>query len=176
MMGEARSRGHHVTEAEFADSYREHYRRIYRYCLFRTASPYDAEEVAAEAFARLLSRRTPLPADAALPWLFRVAKNLCVDYARRQDRVRPSAPDTFPEPPAPEVWQPVETWDSVRALRPDEQLLVYLRVIEDLPFPQVAALVGRSEGAVKMAFHRGMKKLARTLSEGARDDAATVTR
>lgn len=52
--------------------------RVHRYCLFRTNSYQDAEDITAEVFIKYLNAKNrPLLSDHALPWLFRVASNHC---------------------------------------------------------------------------------------------------
>jgi len=48
----------------------------------------------------------------------------------------------------------------VRCLPPDQAEAVLLRVVGDLGVTQVAEIMGRSEGAVRVLVHRGLKRLA----------------
>jgi RNA polymerase sigma-70 factor (ECF subfamily) len=43
--------------------------------------------------------------------------------------------------------------------------VILLRVVAGLDTPAVARLVGRSPGAVRVAAHRGLRRLAATLAE-----------
>ncbi len=48
----------------------------------------------------------------------------------------------------------------VRTLPPDQAEAVLLRVVADLDVRQVATIMGRSDGAVRILVHRGLKRLS----------------
>jgi RNA polymerase sigma factor (sigma-70 family) len=77
-----------VTEAKrnslLSDAFREHRRRLYRYLRRRLASEDDAQELAQEAFLRLLRvTRVDLVADPQA-YLYRVARNLVYEQGARR--------------------------------------------------------------------------------------------
>lgn len=154
-----------MTDSEFAAVWRECFPRVYRYCQFRTDSLADAEDITAETFARLLTERRMSPGKT-LAWLYHVARNLAIDRARRAGRETPMA-QTPAQPAAATPWRDQALWDAVRRLGSDHQLVVYLRLVEDLPFREVGRLLGRSEGASKMLYSRALKQLE-TMLEGER--------
>ena len=77
-----------MIERRFIEAYQAHSARIYRYCLFRTGSRQEAEDLTAEVFRLLLETRRPPEDEILEPWLLRVARNLCINYQRRQSRHR----------------------------------------------------------------------------------------
>lgn len=150
---------------QFESVYEAHAERVMRYCLFRSPSAADAEDIAAEAFARLLAADGRVREEDALPWLLKVARNLSVDDARRRRRdagglegVEPVAEDVRP-------WLDEDVCTAVQRLTPDQQLALYLRVFEDLPFAEVGRLMRRREASAKMLVRRALKALERTLEE-----------
>ena len=48
----------------------------------------------------------------------------------------------------------------VRSLPPDQAEAVLLRVVADLSVTEVAAILGRREGTIRVLVHRGLKRLA----------------
>jgi RNA polymerase sigma-70 factor (ECF subfamily) len=59
--------------------------RIFRYTLRMLGNRSDAEDATAETFLRVLRRSSELRADGAFrTWLFRIARNLCIDKMRQQ--------------------------------------------------------------------------------------------
>ena len=71
---------------------------IYRYALSILKRPSLAEDVLQETFLRLLTRPAPgLTPEKAQAWLYRVARNLCIDILRRPteeySRAVPVSPD-----------------------------------------------------------------------------------
>jgi RNA polymerase sigma-70 factor (ECF subfamily) len=101
-------------------------------------------------------------------WFFTIARRRAIDAGRRRRR-RPQtvALDGVDAP------QPVDHIDAVagdaaveeaisllRQLSPDQAEVVALRVIAGLTVAEVAAVVGRSDSAVRVLCHRGLRTLA----------------
>ncbi len=157
----------------FATAYSEFGDTIYRYCLYRTGSSAEAEDISADVFARLYSVGLgELNGDGHLrPWLFKVAGNLCINHLKRQQYV--AAPRielevsarTLPSEPSMDT----EIIGAFKHLKAAEQTAVYLRAIEDLSFSDVSRAMEKREGAAKMLFYRGAKKLRRQLEGGKTD-------
>jgi RNA polymerase sigma-70 factor (ECF subfamily) len=79
------ARGAVDSQAFVGAAYAAHQREIYSFALHATRSPEAAEDIAQEAFLRLLhevgDRRTP---DNVRAWLYRVTSNLVISRGRRQ--------------------------------------------------------------------------------------------
>lgn len=59
--------------------------RIFRYAFRMLGNRADAEDATAETFLRILRRSSELRADGAFrTWIFRIARNLCIDRLRQQ--------------------------------------------------------------------------------------------
>ncbi len=71
--------------AAFAEVYRRFHTPVYAFCLSRLLEPTTAEDAAQEVFVRLLSAE-PGSISRPLPWLFGVARHVCIDASRRQSR------------------------------------------------------------------------------------------
>lgn len=155
-----------MVEDHFINIYQAHVERIYRYCLFRTNSYQDAEDITAEVFVRFLENYDKVQQDRLSAWLFKVAGNLCINRYRKAARLRHSEEQLemvqghFNLP-----WENEEIWQSLKSLNPKQQQVIYLRVIEDMSFRDVARFLGKREGTVKMLFYRGIKALESILKE-----------
>jgi RNA polymerase sigma-70 factor (ECF subfamily) len=154
-----------------------------------------AEDVAAETWASVVKalRRFRGDEGAWRAWVFTTARRRAVDAARRRARQSMAPRDwtaavrwaswtawcagaaETDEPMArdcaDDALELLDTQAAVRlvaSLPPLQAEVVMLRVVVGLPVEDVAAMVGRSTGAVRVAAHRGLRQLARTL---AHDDA-----
>jgi RNA polymerase sigma factor (sigma-70 family) len=76
-----------MDRSEFERLYYKQFDRVYRYALALTARPAHAEEIAQEAFARLLRDGNGHIREPEA-WLMRVARNLAVELIREQARSR----------------------------------------------------------------------------------------
>ena len=60
------------------------YDRLYRYCYYHTHNRILAQDIVQEAFTRYMERYGSLNEKNAVPYLYVIAKNLCIDHYRRQ--------------------------------------------------------------------------------------------
>jgi DNA-directed RNA polymerase specialized sigma24 family protein len=64
--------------------------------------------------------------------------------------------------------QPSEVWidgldDALAELAPELQQAIELRVVDDLPYAEIAAATGTTEGAARVRVHRGLNALRQRL-------------
>lgn len=161
-----------MTERQFIEAYQAHWAKVYRYCFFRTNSRSEAEDLTADVFRRLLEARRQPEADALLPWLYRVAKNLCINQQKSESlhRLHARLLGKTSEPVAEDqrgAWRDSELLTAVRTLKAREQQILFLRVFEDLSFSEIGQILGISESAAKVAFHRSTRTLRNLLDEPA---------
>ncbi|MBQ8328040.1 MAG: RNA polymerase sigma factor [Lachnospiraceae bacterium] len=60
------------------------YDRLYRYCYYHTHNRILAQDIVQEAFTRYMERYGSLDEKNAVPYLYVIARNLCIDHYRRQ--------------------------------------------------------------------------------------------
>lgn len=61
----------------------EQYDKIYRYCFFKVHNRQLAEDITQEAFLRFFSKELNLESSKELPYLYTIARNLCIDEYRK---------------------------------------------------------------------------------------------
>src|SRR5438270_5423684 len=77
---------------------RRHQAGVYNFCLRMLGQAEDAADVAQETFVQLYSHLGRLDErEPIAPWLFRVARNRCIDIIRRRRTVPLAAPDEASE-------------------------------------------------------------------------------
>ena len=143
----------------------EHRTAVWRY-LVATAGPTDAADLLQETLvAALRAYPTLRNADNLRSWLLTIAHHKVIDGARARDR-RPVPVGAVPERPAPE--QPPqpdeELWAAVRRLPPKQRSAVVQRFVADLPYAEVAAIVGCSEDAARQNVRAGLARLREELT------------
>jgi RNA polymerase sigma factor (sigma-70 family) len=149
--------------AGFEGFYRENLARIVRACALVTLDRFVAEEVAAEAFARLWSRWGLIRSDDhAGGYVFKTAMRLCAREARRRHTpvgMPPASGDT-PD-------QALERHDVEQALSTlpvrQRQVLV-LRDWAGFETAEVARLLGMRSSTVRVHLARAREHLRRALS------------
>ncbi|MDO9108617.1 MAG: RNA polymerase sigma factor [Coriobacteriia bacterium] len=149
-----------MDDRRFEDAWRKHGGSILRYCRFAAGSLETGEDIAAETFARFLQSGDGVKGDKVEAWLFTVARNLVRSHQRSASRWRSLLPQLGRS--AQSSIDPEYTTDLAELLEPlgpNQRLTVYLRVIEDRPFAQVARIIGRSEAATKKTVYRALAQL-----------------
>jgi RNA polymerase sigma-70 factor, ECF subfamily len=105
-------------------------------------------------------------------WLFTIARHRLIDARRRAARHRTAPVAWLPDrpgadDPASDVLVDLSTRASLRLvseLPPEQAEAVRLRVMAGLDTDQVAAIMGKQPGNVRVLSHRGLRTLARRLS------------
>ena len=125
----------------------EQYDKIYRYCYFKLHNRELAEDVTQETFLRYLEHYNCLTTVSALKYLYTIARNLCVDEYRkpRAEPMDESMPDYTME-------ETLVTNLTVRMalskLAPDEQELLLLRYVNEVPVSALGKIYGLSRFAI----------------------------
>lgn len=134
---------------------------------FRSHHVRDPEALTGDVFVAVTEKlRTFRGDDAALRrWVFTIAHRRRVDEIRRSGR-RPETLVDDPEPPPSTDRLPFDPdlAHALEALTPDQREVLVLRYVADLPIAAVAAITGRTQGAVKMLQARGLEAMAGILA------------
>jgi RNA polymerase sigma-70 factor (ECF subfamily) len=152
----------------FEDLYREYIGRIYAYVRAQVGAPADAEDITAQvfmnayqAYARFEPRNTTPAA-----WLFRIARNATLDHFRahgRRERLRRTIEHQpmAEEDPAGQAVERIQyraLLAQVAKLPERQRDAISLRH-SGLSFEEVGTLLGCSEDAAKMLYHRAVRGL-----------------
>jgi RNA polymerase sigma-70 factor (ECF subfamily) len=158
-------------EQAFAMLWRDLQPAVLRY--FRVVGPEAAEDLAADTWVSVIRGLGRFRGDerAFRAWLFTVARHRAIDW-RRQAARRPTSSipvAQFTERPAPDdpVAAVLEAHSTRAALAllaelpADQAEVVALRVLGGLEVAEVARIVGKRPGAVRVLAHRGLRRLAK---------------
>jgi RNA polymerase sigma-70 factor (ECF subfamily) len=157
------------------ETYRE---RITRLAINLLGSREDAEDVAQETFVRVYSTLPRFDTSRPFaPWLYRIATNLCLDHLRRR-KARPQTaqlPEEMdvtassslavpsPENTAIRAETHAEVMRAVQGLPENYRVVVVLRYLDDLPYSEIAEILGISEANVQMRLSRARQRLRAAL-------------
>jgi RNA polymerase sigma-70 factor, ECF subfamily len=174
--------------SRFDALYRKYLAQVYSYAYYELRDHHAAEDATERVFMQALAglprfeervdafiaARAPIdPAESAemstfRVWLFRIARNV-VANERRRDRRRPvSSLDEAVGFLAPvdvvDVAAAREAigaaWEAVARLPEDRRRAVTLRFVDEMSTAEIAAILGRSEGAVRVLLHRALRSVA----------------
>ncbi len=167
----------------FGQLYDRYVTKIYQYVYYKVGSASEAEDLTAQVFLRAWEaiggyewREHPFSA-----WLFRIARNLVVDYhrARRdtvslegsdgRDDIRPSD-EQLPDASLQALFTSEQLRQAVSQLTEEQQEVIVLRFIEGYSTAEIAALMGKREGAIRGLQFRGLAALREIIQWGIEDE------
>jgi len=141
----------------------------------RIVAPTESEDIASEVWLSVVRGLTGFDGDerAFRAWVFTIARHRVVDAARRRARrVTATVPIVELDPPAEGdassravlEMELGAALDLIRSLPASQADVIALRVIAGLSVTETAAALGKSDGAVRVLAHRGLRELAARLS------------
>ncbi len=154
----------------FGALFERHRGPIFRTAYGLTGDRCAAEEILQDTFARAWARRAALLPDITpLPWLYRVAFNLCYTRLGRRrlasgplgDALIASLDDPLPEPSERAERQELRRLvrEGVAALPPKHQSVVALYYLDGLSLAETALALDVRLGTVKSRLHYALRAL-----------------
>jgi RNA polymerase sigma-70 factor (ECF subfamily) len=155
--------------------YEEYFPKVYRYISLRVSNRTEAEDLTEQAFLKALEsidsfrwRGVPFPA-----WLFRIARNLVIDYWRT-DKSKKYLPldeslvddDVDPGAIAERNLDIKQVLQAMGQLTQSQREVIELRFAGGLSVAEVSKVMGKSKGAVKVMQHSALVALRKRLSIG----------
>ena len=173
LKGEVRraARGDEDSAALLFDHY---YPRVYRYVFAKLRNHQNAEDVAAETFARVLRRldRFKWKGSGFEAWLFRIASNLVIDHYRTAGREEfGEMSDTLPADQRTPEETVLATEDTAEMaaliddLPPDQREVMLLRFSGGLDGAAIAKLTKRNANAVRQLQFRALTNLRKKMAQ-----------
>jgi RNA polymerase sigma-70 factor (ECF subfamily) len=165
-------------EQAFAVLWRELQPAVLRY--LRVAAPAAAEDLAADTWVSVVRGLERFRGDEQRfrGWVFTAARHRAVDWHRQAARqptatvpVELLADRAAPDDPAAEAAELQSTRAAlvlIAELPHDQAEVVALRVVGGLDVAEVARIVGKRPGAVRVLAHRGLRRLAQRLGAAGR--------
>jgi RNA polymerase sigma-70 factor (ECF subfamily) len=157
--------------AAFGELYERYRHPLYRYCLARTGSPHEAEDLVSEVFLKAMESLARYR-DQGLPFiafLYRVARNAAIDRSRKD-----KGSSLFDMAVEPRSTVDVEG-DAARAsdmdtvlvalkkIKPEYREVILLRFVEGYSAADVAKLLDKAEKAIWNLQQRGLERLRNEL-------------
>ncbi|MBI4760021.1 MAG: RNA polymerase sigma factor [Chloroflexota bacterium] len=154
-------------KAAFAELYRRHVTRVYRYHLVRTGNVRDAEDLTSETFLAVLEGIRSFRGDGLFTaWLMGIASRRRALLFRRR---RPEVPieaalhiptsGLSPESEASLRLQLESVSQALRQIKRERAEIIALCLFAGLTCAEAAQTLKKSEAAVKMSLSRGLRDL-----------------
>jgi len=163
------------SEAAFSRLWRNANPALLRY--LRVIAPGAEEDIAAETWVHVVRGLASFRGDeqAWRAWLFTTARRRAIDLARHRSRRPEAALDDVTAAQLPSSADSAETAIEnlstaaaiglLAGLPPMQAEVILLRVVAGLDTESVARLLRKSPGAVRVAAHRGLRRLAQITAD-----------
>ena len=133
--------------------------KIYRFIYYKVINKELAEDLTSQCFLKaweqIFAGRKIKTFQA---WVYRIARNLVVDYYRTREKEELPLiyePRFNPE----ETLNPEELEKLLLSLKNEVREIVILKYIEELSINEIAKIVDKSAGNVRVILHRALKDL-----------------
>lgn len=150
--------------------------KIYRFIYYKTHHKETAQDLTSVTFTKAIERIKSYDKTKGgfSTWLYQIARNTVVDHYRT----------TKTTANIEDIWDLADeninvlrdvnismTTAKIRQamenLKPKQREIIMLRIWEDMPYREIAEIIGSSEDAAKMAFSRAIKELRQQLPAAA---------
>jgi RNA polymerase sigma-70 factor, ECF subfamily len=137
-----------------------------------------AEDAVQEAFLRVVRKRNQYdPSKPFASWFYTIVRNVCKDLLRRRSRYSKAIDEISKKGASATILsEPVERLELLDSLPRNQRDVLYLRMVHDLGFGDIAAALGITKEAAKKRGQRGLRQLREKFqrSQTARDEPAEI--
>ena len=174
-------------EAAYAVLVRRYRNRIFNFTFRYTGNAAEAEDLAQDVFIKAYRNLHRFRGDAKFStWLYQIAKNMSINRLRSIKRAIVSLVNPIVSEDGDEGLDPISIAASderspeelmlgveaekvvqlaIQKLSPVYRAALILRDIEDLPYEEIAQILGLAEGTVKSRIHRARSELKQMLAQ-----------
>ena len=160
------------SELAFGKLYGLYFEKIFKFVYFRVSHKEVAEDITEDVFIKAWTSIKTVKEDSFSGWLYQIAKNKVIDYYR-QKKVTVDIE---------EISNIIESEDDInndantvierrlfmtvlKQLTPEQQIIIKLKFIEDMENSEIAELISKSEGSIRVVQHRAIQKLQELINK-----------
>lgn len=164
------------TEA-FAEVYNFYISRIYRFIFFKINTVEEAQDLTSEVFLKVWQYiyNNKGKIENLNAFLYQTARNIVIDHYRKNSRNETSYNEEIaymvPDPRQEEMILNIHKKTEfegiekiVKKLRDEYKEIVILKYIEELDDREIAKILNKSKGAVRVLIHRALNKIRETIN------------
>jgi len=159
----------------FGALYERYVFKVFRHVYYLTGDSHTAEDLTAQAFLNALEAipRYEVRGVPFLAWLLRIAYNLTVNHKKVRQNGAAPLPEAVevqgtiysPEASCEAKVDGERVWEGVRKLRGDQRQVIVMRFIDGLSYADIAQVMDKRVGAVRVTQFRALTALRRLLED-----------
>lgn len=159
-------------EIAFGQIYDLYFQKVYRFVYFRVNHRQAAEDLVSEVFIKVWAKIAKIEETAAFNgWIFQIARNMVIDYYRsRKQDVDLTLLENVLEYEDNMIDRANLGFDqkvfleNLKKLSGEQQLVIKLKFLDELENADIARILDKSEGAIRVIQHRAISELKKLLS------------
>jgi len=159
---------------QFGQIYDRYIDKIYRFVYLKVSSQEIAEDITSRVFLKGLEAFQRAKGELKNPgaFLYQIARNMVIDHYRAKGRSKTVSIEVSPQMADPGTSaqdKAILNADievikgAITKLKKDQQDIIIWYYLEDMKIEEIAVLLKKSEGTVRVALHRAMKELRELL-------------
>ncbi len=159
----------------FGALYERYVFRVFRHVYYLTGNSHTAEDLTAQTFLKALEaiHRYEMRGVPFVAWLLRIGYNLTVNHKKVRNNGTAPLPEVVevqgtqysPEASCEAKADGERVWAGVRTLRGDQRQVIVMRFLDGLSYPDIAKVLDKSIGAVRVIQFRALSALRRRLED-----------
>jgi RNA polymerase sigma-70 factor (ECF subfamily) len=154
-------------DGAFGEIYNLYFKKIYQFIFYRVGHKEVAEDLAEEVFLKAFSKLSSISENNAFAgWLYQIARNKVIDYYREKrqtvslDEIENTLEYETNVIDVVNLEQQQKTLlKLIKELGAEQQIVLKLRFFEDLDTAEIAEMLHKNEGAIRVIQHRAIAKL-----------------
>ncbi len=161
---------------KFSKIYDKNVEKIYRFVFLKVNSRQKAEDITSQVFTKgwefFKTEDKKIKNPSA--FLYQIARNLIVDFYRKKGKIQVVSTEEAKQmsDPSVDLTEAAKIDSEVRLvkeclqnLKEDYKDVIILRYLDDLSTEEVAQIMNKSRGAVRVMLHRALKVLRKEVEE-----------
>lgn len=157
------------SKEQFSLIYDQYIEKIYRFVYVKVNSKEVAEDITSKVFSNgweAYQKGGKINNIGA--FLYQIARNKLIDHYKEKSKIKTVFQGNVPEIPDPKIdlhEKAVLSGDievvkaAMQNIRKDYQDVLIFHYLEDMTIPEIAKVLGKREGSVRVMLHRGLKSL-----------------
>ncbi len=165
----------HGESEAFGLLYDKHFDSIYRFIYLKTGSKVDAEDISHQVFLSAWQKieKYKFQGFPFSSWLYKIASNAVIDHwrTRKPDISIELVKDDFLGE-LPEFHEKVDqkfelrfVSNAIPKLESDQQSVIIMKFVDELSNKEIAGILDKSEGAIRVIQHRALRQLRKLIEE-----------
>lgn len=162
---------------KFARIYDQYVEKIYRFIFIKVSSYEVAQDLTSETFLKAwrVYKENNTEIKSISGFLYKIARNLVIDYYRQKKQHQSVSLETIEHLDIKSSHNPLASfifdqelkriYQAIKKIKPEYQEVIIWYYLDELSVKEIAKILDKSENAIRLLIHRGLKELRQILKE-----------